>query len=263
MQQLKSGIYQIRNLVNGKRYIGSAKNFQKRKHQHYHYLKYKKHHSKYLQNAFLKYGKENFIFEILVKCPSEYLLKLEQWFLDNLKPEYNISKIAVTTTRPSLNENQKIKLSNKLKGQKRSEETKNKLKIIQQSKSPKVYQYDLNGNFIKEWDSVYIASKFYGVKTSGIYHVCKGDLKVCANFMWSLIFYSKLPKYKRNKYKEFFRKEHYTKPILQYDLEGNVIKRWSRIKEYCSQYGYRPNVMWAAIKNQNGFYKGFIWKLID
>ena len=40
------------------------------------------------------YNEENFEFKILANCSSEYLIKLEQWYIDNLKPEYNVCKIA-------------------------------------------------------------------------------------------------------------------------------------------------------------------------
>lgn len=48
----------------------------------------------HLQRSVNKYGFENFRFEILAICPKEYCVKLEQWFLDTLKPTYNIRKIA-------------------------------------------------------------------------------------------------------------------------------------------------------------------------
>lgn len=63
------GIYQIRNLVNGKVYIGQAKNLYKRTHAHFSNLKANKNkENHHLQNAFNLYGKENFVFEILIFC---------------------------------------------------------------------------------------------------------------------------------------------------------------------------------------------------
>lgn len=90
-----SGIYKITNKLNKKIYIGSSINIFKRWNQHL----YKKRtlditKKQYITRAIDKYGNENFIFEILAVCPIEYLVKLEQWFIDNLIPEYNIRKIA-------------------------------------------------------------------------------------------------------------------------------------------------------------------------
>ena len=55
MQVNESGIYRIRNLTNNKFYIGSAINLNKRKNQHFHYLRNNKHHNKPLQNSFLSF----------------------------------------------------------------------------------------------------------------------------------------------------------------------------------------------------------------
>ena len=45
----------------------------------------------------LKHGHKEFRFEILEYCPVEELLKREQFYFDELKPEYNILKIAGST----------------------------------------------------------------------------------------------------------------------------------------------------------------------
>lgn len=93
-----TGVYSITNKVNGKRYVGSTKrSFNERWGEHTKSLTERKHHSKYLQRAFNKYGEDNFTFEVIATCPKEYCIRLEQWFLDNLKPEYNISPTASST----------------------------------------------------------------------------------------------------------------------------------------------------------------------
>lgn len=122
-----SGIYKITCLSNNKTYIGSSKNCNVRYNQHTYKLNKGKHKNQHLQNAWNKYGKENFVFEILATCPPEYLIKLEQWFLDSLKPEYNICKIAHSTLGIKLSETVKQNLRNKRLGKKLSEETKAKI----------------------------------------------------------------------------------------------------------------------------------------
>lgn len=63
---LKMGsIYSITNKTNGKRYIGLTNNVEDRFRRHKYRLKNNKHGNDYLQNAWNKYGKENFEFEIL------------------------------------------------------------------------------------------------------------------------------------------------------------------------------------------------------
>lgn len=88
-------IYQIRNIVDKKLYIGSAIDFLQRKALHLSHLRCNKHHSILLQRAWNKYGEENFRFEVItvIKDKSK-LIEIEQLYLDILKPKYNICKIA-------------------------------------------------------------------------------------------------------------------------------------------------------------------------
>lgn len=91
---MKSGIYKITNKINNKFYIGSTVNFNNRFNRHKIDLRKNIHANSYLQNAVNKYNIDNFIFEIIAECSNEYLLKLEQYFIDSLKPEYNLSPTA-------------------------------------------------------------------------------------------------------------------------------------------------------------------------
>jgi group I intron endonuclease len=50
-----------------------------------------------MERALLKYGFSNFSLEILEYCNLKDLLIREQYYLDILKPEYNIVKIAGST----------------------------------------------------------------------------------------------------------------------------------------------------------------------
>jgi len=92
---MSSGIYQIRNLVNGNRYVGSAKNLRRRQTVHLSALRHNRHVNPHLQNVFNKYGKEAFVFEIVEQCAPEECTTREQHFLDTLHPEYNIALSAI------------------------------------------------------------------------------------------------------------------------------------------------------------------------
>lgn len=90
-----SGIYQIRNLVNNKIYVGSTVNFEWRKFQHFESLNGNCHHSKKLQHSFNKHREENFIFEIIESIQDKQkLIEREQFYFDLLKPDYNMCPIA-------------------------------------------------------------------------------------------------------------------------------------------------------------------------
>jgi len=59
------GIYGIRNMVDGKWYVGQSVQIEVRRECHFSLAKHGKHYNAHLQRAFLKYGKENFEFRIL------------------------------------------------------------------------------------------------------------------------------------------------------------------------------------------------------
>lgn len=81
----KCGVYIIRNLVNGKCYIGSTvMTFEKRYSHHSSRLNLNKHKNKHLQNAWNKYGENNFEFDILEICEKENCIIREQYYLDTI-----------------------------------------------------------------------------------------------------------------------------------------------------------------------------------
>lgn len=45
-------------------------------------------------------------------------------------------------------------------------------------------QYDLQGNLVREWDSMTEAAESVGGCKSGIYHCCHGDIKTYKGFIW-------------------------------------------------------------------------------
>lgn len=158
MQQ--SGIYQITNTVSQKRYIGSAVNINSRFNSHISKLNKNRHENNHIQKSYNKHGKENFKFEILAKCPKEYLLKMEQWFIDNIKPEYNICKVAGSPLGYRHTESSIKKMSDAGIGRKLSEETKQK-RIIKNKKP--IYQYNREGWFVKKHNSLKEAAEEIGV----------------------------------------------------------------------------------------------------
>lgn len=61
-----SGIYEIVNLENGKRYIGSAQNILRRWKHHRFLLANGRHCSRYMQASWKKYGEDKFEFRVLI-----------------------------------------------------------------------------------------------------------------------------------------------------------------------------------------------------
>lgn len=80
---MKSGIYKIENLINGKIYVGKTLHLNKRFKEHLWELKKGNHFNEYLQNSWNKYGEENFKFCILEEVSNKDLLyeKELEWIL--------------------------------------------------------------------------------------------------------------------------------------------------------------------------------------
>lgn len=92
----KIGIYRWINNLNKNTYIGSSTNLSVRFYTYYS-LAYLVKSNRPIERALLKHGYSNFTLEILEYCNKDNLLKREQFYLDNLKPEYNIVEKAGST----------------------------------------------------------------------------------------------------------------------------------------------------------------------
>lgn len=212
MNTNNSGIYKISNLINKKIYIGSSCNLQKRKTSHFNNLLKNKHHSMYLQRAYNKYGKDSFIFEVIEFCTKESLKNREQFYIDNLKPEYNISLDATAPMMDRKHSSETIEKFKKVKrisgkdhymfgqkwsedrrekmiksriGQKRSNETKEKQRIaaINRNSHNCLMSYiekrkrkiiDNKGNYFNSLSS---AAKYWGISVSSVCDNLKGRSK--------------------------------------------------------------------------------------
>ncbi len=92
----KSGIYRWVNKTNNKSYVGSSINLISRFYRYYN-IKHLVASKRLIDKALLKYGYSNFRLEILEYCDIDILLVREQYYIDKLKPEYNIAPIAGST----------------------------------------------------------------------------------------------------------------------------------------------------------------------
>ena len=92
---IKKYIYKIVNKVNNKCYVGQSKDYNKRFQEHRWALKNNKHENACLQNAWNKYGEENFDFVVIEDLTSDYNSLEKYWIkeLNSVTPNgYNILK---------------------------------------------------------------------------------------------------------------------------------------------------------------------------
>jgi len=83
------GIYVIKNMVNGKEYVGSSIGLSNRKRQHFQALRGNRHKNKKLQNSYNKHGRDSFEFFEIEYCDRNVLEESEQFWIDQKKPFYN------------------------------------------------------------------------------------------------------------------------------------------------------------------------------
>lgn len=116
-KEILSGIYEIKNLVNGKCYIGSSINSVHRFAEHKSALLRLSHCNIKLQRAWDKYGCDAFCFSVVeVVSNMQHLIPREQFWIDTAKPEYNICLIAGSQLGIKRSDETKKKMSDALKG---------------------------------------------------------------------------------------------------------------------------------------------------
>jgi len=118
----KVGVYLWTNKINGKRYVGSSINLSSR-FLHYFSKSYLSSINTIIYKALLKYGHENFSFSILEYCDLADVIDREQFYLDTLKPEYNILTLAYSLGGFKHSEESKRKMSEARLGRKGNSHT--------------------------------------------------------------------------------------------------------------------------------------------
>jgi len=200
-KELYPVIYKITNLVNGKIYIGSAKNYWNRMWTHISRLRNKTHCNQYLVNSWHKYGEDNFKFEVLeIVGDVKNLLDREQYYLDLFKPYdikigYNINVKASSTLGYKHTDETKKVMSLCKKGKSQSEEHKRKVQEWRKTNHPTrgkkgkdnkrsipILQYDLFGNFVAEFSSISEAYEKTGIKHSNISLIINKKIKQCNKY---------------------------------------------------------------------------------
>jgi len=215
--QFISGIYKITCLANNKIYIGSAVSLGSRKANHFKTLRDNCHRNVLLQRAYNKYGRNEFLFEVLEICDKNILILREQFYMDSLRPQFNIVKIAGSSAGRKVKKGTIDKLIKAFKLKRDTVAPKiielyrqnvPKYKIAKmfkttswrinkmlldsgvENKKPsyyhkiKVFQYDLDLVLIKEWDCVKDAAQALKIDNSAICKCAKNKQKQYKNYIW-------------------------------------------------------------------------------
>ena len=138
----KSGVYKIN--IERRCYIGSTVDLYMRLAQHISHLRSNKHHSKFMQRCFNKYGEELFQIEILEYCENNIniLRTKELEYIIFYKSEFN----STTPIEFEHSEEMKTQISNTLKQKYKSGEIINP----RLGKGHKINLYSFEGELLKE-----------------------------------------------------------------------------------------------------------------
>lgn len=138
-ESLQTGVYSIKNVVNGKVYVGSAaKSFRKRWNQHLWALRKGIHHCQHLQRSYDKHGESAFEFSILELCAPEMCIQSERELIERCDATgtlgYNTLPAADSRLGCRHTEETKAKIAAAKTGRPRSNETKQKLSVANRGK---------------------------------------------------------------------------------------------------------------------------------
>ena len=161
------------------------------------------------------------------------------------------------------------------KREKFSKETKEKIRISKLgSKNPMyggiyhVLQYDFDGIFIKEWESVKCASEEYNVSRSSISACCNGKIKSCSGYIW---------RYKKNDcieqkikpypYKKNIKDDNKNisnstnrgKKIYQYTKDGYYVKEFKSAKDVEKNTGIKVYGIQRCCRGELYTFCGYRW----
>lgn len=129
----RSGCYLITCEVDGRIYVGSTMNLDRRWKEHVNLLRRGVHHSRFLQRCWTKYGADKFNFEPVLFCKKSDVLFYEQRLIDGLKPAYNSRPNAASQLGYRHREESKLRMAEAARrtrnftGHSHSEESKKKI----------------------------------------------------------------------------------------------------------------------------------------
>jgi len=268
-----TGIYKITN-PNGKVYIGKSKNIISR---YYKYNTLKCEKQKVIYNSLKKYGPENHKFEIIEECGVDELMEREKYYKIKFINDNSVEDALfcfindgnsgphIQTTESNIKRSKSLKNyyynnNHPMKGKRRD------LEFIEKHHKP-VIQYSLEGVFIKEWPS---QLEVYKTLKVDINNCLKKRYKTSGGYQWRykegyvpLIIEPSKPKEKRTKNhcKNISKNKigKGLKPILQLDLEGNIIKEWESQSKASIELNIPIACINLCLNGKSKTSKGFKW----
>jgi predicted GIY-YIG superfamily endonuclease len=219
-----AGIYQIKNILTNKIYIGSATDLHRRLRKHFYELEQQVHRNQYLQRSYDKYGKDSLEVTILEEFKNHIdynkLLEIEKSYII----KYNSIENGYNMILEPNNIFQKININ--------SEHIHNNTERC----SIAVMAFDMNtGKLINEFKSLTDAAKYFNDQTTNISSCCNGKI----NYIKGAVFcYSS--KYDQNRSYIYIKQDRKFSELHKNNLQ-KAITKFKGIKVY--QYDENFNLV--------------------
>ena len=238
----------IKNNVNDKSYVGQSINIENRWTHHKSELNNNKHINDYLQNAWNKYGEDNFSFIVIEECKESEL---------NEKEIYYINKYNSMNNGYNLCEG-----GNGIRGYRHTKEEIEKMRMIQNPKT--VLQIDSQLNIVNKWHGTSHISKELGYSKRNIDLCCKMEYghKTAYGYYW---FYEE--DYINDKINwDYYLSEQKIiydgKKVVQKDLNGNIISTFISIMDAHKKTKINRQSIQYCLQGKQKYAKGFIFEYI-
>ena len=121
-----------------------------------------------------------------------------------------------------------------------------------------VYQYDLNGYYITNYEDFHEAEEVTGIKSYGINICCRGDLISYMGYRWSFEKHDKI-----QSVEELYNYDDKCKPIIQYDKNMIFIKTWKSISEASRELDINKHSIIQCLKGKQKTSGGYIFKYLN
>lgn len=264
------GIYKIKNLINNKIYIGQSHNIEERIKRHKKRKDYEEYKDIHLYRAMRKYGIENFSFEIIEECSIDRLDEREIYWIkyyNSFNEGYNETLGGGGGTLYDYNQIKNLwdeglnvteisKYLNCNKGTVERALNSYNCRNRQERGFKPVCQYTLQGNFLKEYESIAEAARQTKCDPTAIVNCCKHKIKQTKNYCWSYKGEQVVPYQKRN----YHVKNSQSIPVEQYDLKDNLLNTFYSAGEAGRQTGADASAITKCCKGKLKTTKGFKWK---
>ena len=222
-----SGIYMIKNNINGKVYIGQSVDIKKRwrEHKSAAFNENSKDYDMVIYRAIRKYGLDNFTFSVLEKCPIEKLNEKEIYWIQKLNSKndgYNVS----------LGGNDYTHLGN----------------IVE--------LYDYNGNYVCEYANAMEVAKALNVFYGTVYQVLYGIRHSVKGYQLKL-------KEDDKQIGEYKNRQGGKLKVCNLNDKNEKINEYESIAEAARKTNLDPSCITKCCKGKLIHHGGFKWQYVD